>query len=157
MGTEHPYGDALDVAKTFLESGGEQIQMYNSNYYGVFGVTATTEQYCNDLKEYICPAVVAWKAEWKEEHGTPEKPKDAIGGQVDIDEAIVYVPINEGTPNGGNFQESWKQYYEAIKSVDENASLAGTRIRPRTIPSLHPGRISGHTYSSARTITACRT
>lgn len=111
--------------KTFLESGGEQIQMYNSNYYGVFGVTATTEQYCNDLKEYICPAVVAWKAEWKEEHGTPEKPKDAIGGQVDIDEAIVYVPINEGTPNGGNFQESWKQYYEAIKSVDENASLAG--------------------------------
>ena len=27
VGTEHPYGDALDVAKTFLESGGEQIQM----------------------------------------------------------------------------------------------------------------------------------
>ena len=69
VGTEHPYGDALDVAKTFLESGGEQIQMYNSNYYGVFGVTATTDQYCSDLENYICPAVVAWKAEWKEEHG----------------------------------------------------------------------------------------
>ena len=40
LGTEHPYGDALDVAKTFLESGGEQVMMYNSNYYGVFGVTA---------------------------------------------------------------------------------------------------------------------
>ncbi len=125
VGTEHPYGDALDVAKTFLESGGEQIQMYNSNYYGVFGVTATTEQYCNDLKEYICPAVVAWKAEWKEEHGTPEDPKDNIGAQINIDEAIVYVPINEGTPNGGNFQNAWKSFYDAIKSVDENASLAG--------------------------------
>lgn len=125
LGTEHPYGDTLDVAKTFLESGGEQIQMYNSNYYGVFGVTATTEQYCNDLKEYICPAVVAWKDEWKEEHGTPEAPKDAIGSRVDIDEAIVYVPINEGTPHGGNFQNSWKSYYEAIKTADPEASLAG--------------------------------
>ena len=35
LGTEHPYGDALDVAKTFLESGGEQIQMYNNNYFGL--------------------------------------------------------------------------------------------------------------------------
>ena len=51
LGTEHPYGDALDVAKTFLESGGEQVQMYNSNYYGVFGVTATIEQYCDDLEK----------------------------------------------------------------------------------------------------------
>lgn len=125
VGTEHPYGDALDVAKTFLESGGEQIQMYTSNYYGVFGVTATTNQYCNDLEKYICPAVVAWKAEWKEEHGTPEEPKDAIGSRVDIDDSIVYVPINEGTPHGGNFQNSWKSYYETIKSADPEASLAG--------------------------------
>ena len=125
LGTEHPYGDALDVAKTFLESGGEQVQMYNSNYYGVFGVTATIEQYCDDLKNYICPAVVAWKEAWKEEHGTPEAPKDNIGARIDIDEAIVYIPINEGTPAGGDFQKAWKSYYDAIKSVDENASLAG--------------------------------
>ena len=58
MGTEHPYGDALDVAKTFLESGGEQVQMYNSNYYGVVNPTSTIEQYCSDLEKYICPGVV---------------------------------------------------------------------------------------------------
>lgn len=120
LGTEHPYGDALDVAKTFLESGGEQVQMYNSNYYGVFGVTATTEQYANDLKEYICPAIVDWKDAWKNEHSN-----DNLSVAIDIDEAIVYVPINEGTPNGGNFQNSWKTFYEAIKSVDENANIAG--------------------------------
>lgn len=126
LGTEHPYGDALDVAKTFLESGGEQVQMYNSNYYGVIGPTVTIEEYCDDLKEYICPAIVAWKNAWKEEHGTPEEPKDNIGAKIDIDEAIVYVPINEGGPVGGDFHRAWKSYCEAIKSVDKKARLAGS-------------------------------
>lgn len=124
VGTEHPYGDALDVAKTFLESGGQQVMMYNSNYYGVFGVTATIDQYCNDLKTYICPAVVAWKDAWEQEHGTPENPTDNFG-KIDIDQAIVYIPINEGTPAGGNFYEAWKQYYNAIKEADPHATLAG--------------------------------
>ena len=124
VGTEHPYGDALDVAKTFLESGGQQVMMYNSNYYGVFGVTATIEQYCNDLKNYICPAVVAWKNAWKQEHGTPDSSKDNFG-KIDIDQAIVYIPINEGTPAGGNFYEAWEKYYNAIKDADPNATLAG--------------------------------
>ena len=124
VGTEHPYGDALDVAKTFLESGGQQVMMYNSNYYGVFGVTATIDQYCNDLKNYICPAVVAWRDAWEQEHGTPASPKDNFG-KIDIDQAIVYIPINEGTPAGGNFYEAWKQYYKAIKDADPNATLAG--------------------------------
>ena len=124
VGTEHPYGDALDVAKTFLESGGQQVMMYNSNYYGVFGVTATIDQYCNDLKNYICPAVVAWKNAWKQEHGTPANPKDNFG-KIDIDQAIVYIPINEGTPAGGNFYKAWEQYYKAIKDADPHATLAG--------------------------------
>lgn len=124
VGTEHPYGDALDVAKTFLESGGQQVMMYNSNYYGVFGVTATIDQYCNDLKNYICPAVVAWKNAWKQEHGTPDNQNDNFG-KIDIDQAIVYIPINEGTPAGGNFYEAWEKYYKAIKDADPNATLAG--------------------------------
>ena len=124
VGTEHPYGDALDVAKTFLESGGQQVMMYNSNYYGVFGVTATIDQYCNDLKTYICPAVVAWKDAWKQEHGTPENPTDNFG-KIDIDQAIVYIPINEGTPAGDNFYVAWEKYYKSIKEADPNATLAG--------------------------------
>lgn len=124
VGTEHPYGDALDVAKTFLESGGQQVMMYNSNYYGVFGVTATIDQYCNDLKNYICPAVVAWKDAWKQEHGTPGSPKDNFG-KIDIDQAIVYIPINEGTPAGNNFYDAWAKYYAAIKDADLKAAVAG--------------------------------
>lgn len=90
VGTEHPYGDALDVAKTFLESGGQQVMMYNSNYYGVFGVTATIDQYCNDLKNYICPAVLAWKNAWKQEHGTSDNPKDNFGALILIRRLSIF-------------------------------------------------------------------
>lgn len=158
VGTEHPYGDALDVAKTFLESGGQQVMMYNSNYYGVFGVTASVERYSEDLKKYICPAVVAWKNAWKEEHGTPDKPKDKIGAVIDIDKAIAYIPINEETPRGSNFYEAWKSYYEAIKFV---ASLWMKKRRssartPPAITDLIPALALLVSSSTAQTTTACR-
>ena len=120
LGTEHPYGDALDVAKTFLESGGEQVMMYNSNYYGVFGVTANYKEYANVLETIIAPAVVEWKEAWKEDH------KDDNLKDVDIDKAIVYIPINEGTPiQGTDTNTAWKAYYEAIKAGDPSATIAG--------------------------------
>lgn len=128
LGTEHPYGDALDVAKTFLESGGEQVMMYNSNYYGVFGVTADYKDYSEVLENIIAPHVKEWKESWNEEHGTPEAPKDNIGAQVDIDEALIYIPINEGSPNVGapDFGVAWKSYYDAIHAGDPEATVAGT-------------------------------
>lgn len=149
LGTEHPYGDALDVAKTFLESGGEQVQMYNSNYYGVFGVLADYKEYSEVLETIIAPAVVEWKKAWNEEHGTPENPKDNIGARINIDKAIVYIPINEGTPIVGGVETAkelgyedkggwignldrnegyfipWQSYYEAINKGDPNATVAG--------------------------------
>lgn len=126
VGTEHPYGDALDVAKTFLESGGEQIQMYNQNYYGGSGPKAKKAEYCDALKNYICPAVVAWKEAWNEEHGTPENPKDNIGARVDIDKAIAYAPINEGGVHvDDNVNNCFKAYYDTIKEADPNATIVG--------------------------------
>ncbi|MEI3220209.1 MAG: hypothetical protein V8S08_12110 [Lachnoclostridium sp.] len=126
LGTEHPYGDALDVAETFLASGGEQVMMYNSNYYGVFGVTADYRDYSKVLKETIAPYVYEWKQNWKAKHGTPNNPKDELG-RVDIDAAIIYIPINEGTPvNGANNSNiAWKAYYDAIKAGDPDATIAG--------------------------------
>lgn len=97
LGTEHPYGDALDVAESFFMSGGEMVQMYCSNYYAIFGPVATNVQYAKDLKDIIAPAVVKWKNEWKDRHGTPDNYKDELG-KIDIDKAIVYLPINEGSP-----------------------------------------------------------
>ncbi len=114
LGTEHPYGDALDVADEFFESGGEQIQMYNSNYYGVFGVTANAYEYGNVLQTVIAPYVADWKNTMREKY-------------PDIDSRMVYIPINEGTPVNGvsNFNEAWKIYYNAIKASDPQAVIAG--------------------------------
>ncbi len=114
LGTEHPYGDALDVADEFFESGGEQIQMYNSNYYGVFGVTANAYEYGNVLETIIAPHVASWKDTMREKY-------------PDIDSKMVYIPINEGTPVNGvaNFNEAWKIYYNAIKKADPAAVIAG--------------------------------
>ncbi len=125
LGTEHPYGDALDVAETFLTSGGEQVMMYNSNYYGVFGVTANYKDYAKVLEETIAPYVHEWKQQWKETHGTPGDSKDELG-KIDIDRALIYIPINEGTPvNGADTNTAWKAYYDAIKAGDPEATLAG--------------------------------
>ncbi|MDR2902909.1 MAG: hypothetical protein LBU77_00130, partial [Clostridiales bacterium] len=130
LGTEHPYGDALDVAKTFLESGGQMVQMYNSNYYAIFGPTVTSQEYATVLETVIAPAVVEWKKQWKEEHhADPVTGIDDLG--LDIDKAIHYLPINEGTPNRGagngdqGFFNSWRMFYEAIKRADPKATVAG--------------------------------
>lgn len=106
LGTEHPYGDALDVAEEFFEAGGEMVMMYNSNYYGVFGVSASAEDYAEVLRTVIAPAVAAWKDSMREEY-------------PDIDKMLVYIPINEGTPatlasGEYNFNRAWKLYYDAI-------------------------------------------
>ncbi len=114
LGTEHPYGDALDVADEFFEAGGQQVQMYNSNYYGVFGVTANANDYGEVLKNTIAPYVAQWKDTMREKY-------------PDIDSRIVYIPINEGTPVNGvaSFDEAWKIYYNAIKASDPKAIVAG--------------------------------
>ena len=116
LGTEHPYGDALDVAEEFFEAGGQQVQMYNSNYYGVFGVTADASDYGDVLKNTIAPHVAKWKNENRSKY-------------PDIDSRIVYIPINEGTPanvnDGYNFNAAWKIYYDSIKASDPTATIAG--------------------------------
>lgn len=120
LGTEHPYGDALDVTKSFLESGGEQVMMYNSNYYGVFGVTANHKEYADVLKNKIAPKVVEWKEAWKRDHANDNL------SFVDIDKALIYIPINEGTPkNDTGFNQAWEAYYDAIKEGDPAATIAG--------------------------------
>ena len=114
LGTEHPYGDALDVADEFFEAGGEQVQMYTSNYYGVFGVTANANDYGSVLKNIIAPKVAEWKDSMREKY-------------PDIDSRIVYIPINEGTPVNGvsGFNAAWKIYFDSIRASDPKAVIAG--------------------------------
>lgn len=129
VGTEHPYGDSLDIAKTFLESGGEMVQMYNSNYYAIFQPTQYYQDYVEELRNVICPAVVEWKAKWKEEHNAdPVTGIDDLG--LNIDKAIVYLPINEGDSSrskvsGEDIRHAFEAYYKVIKEVDPKATVGG--------------------------------
>lgn len=118
LGTEHPYGDALDIADEFFEAGGEMVMMYANGYYGKFGTNVEASEYAAVLKNEICPAVVEYKNSVKDKY-------------PNIDSELVYIPINEGTPRVFNGEtqdtifEVWKMYYDAIREVDENAAIAG--------------------------------
>lgn len=118
LGTEHPYGDALDVADAFFESGGEIVMMYNNGYYGKFGVDAEATDYAAVLTDKICPAVVEYKDKMREKY-------------PDIDNMLVYVPINEGQPRvidgtrQDTIMECWKIFYDAIKAADPGAVVCG--------------------------------
>lgn len=129
LGTEHPYADALDVAETFLESGGQMVQMYNSNFYAIFQPKQFYQDYVVQLKEVIVPYVTEWKNNWKKKHHhNPETGLDDLG--LNIDKALVYLPINEGDSNrskvdGEDFRQIFEAYYNAIKEVDPLATVGG--------------------------------
>ena len=124
---EHPYGDALDVAESFFRAGGEYIHMYNNSYFSEFAPpsnVATTDYYVGILKDEIVPHVLEWKNKWKEKHHYDEKTGlDDLG--IDIDKAIVYVPINESNPTSEGLHKSWKKYYDTIKELDPRATVGG--------------------------------
>lgn len=129
LGTEHPYADALDVAETFLESGGQMVQMYNSNFYAIFGPKQYCQDYVKQFKEVIVPYVTEWKNKWKKKHHhNPATGLDDLG--LNIDKALVYLPINEGDSNrskveGEDFRQIFEAYYKAIKEVDPLATVGG--------------------------------
>lgn len=129
LGTEHPYADALDVAETFLESGGQMVQMYNSNFYAIFGPKQFYQDYVVQFKKVIVPYVTEWKNNWKKKHHhNPETGLDDLG--LNIDKALVYLPINEGDSrrskvDGEDFRQVFEAYYKAIKEVDPLATVGG--------------------------------
>ena len=129
LGTEHPYADALDVAETFLEAGGQMVQMYDSNFYAIFQPKQYCQDYVKQFKEVIVPYVTEWKNKWKEKHHhNPATGLDDLG--LNIDKALVYLPINEGDSNrskveGDDFRQIFEAYYNAIKEVDPLATVGG--------------------------------
>lgn len=115
-GLQHPNGDILNIADTFLEAGGDSIQI-------------------------ACPDIYAnWPYEFESIPEYLEKLKEMVRQvkEAGLSERAVYVPFNE--PNGNwygnitdstvqqNFFSAWKQAYDAIKSVDPNAKIAGTNL-----------------------------
>lgn len=119
-GLQHPTGDVLDVAGTFISAGGEQVQIYLQDIYALWPYEQTSfEEYLSHIEEMI-PKIVALRE-----------------SNPDYNGKLVYVPFNE--PDGiwyGNigwdtsvqsrFNDNWLSAYTLIKELDPDALIAGT-------------------------------
>lgn len=119
-GLQHPTGDVLDVAGTFISAGGEQVQIYLQDIYALWPYEQTSfDEYLSHIEEMI-PKIVALR-----------------NSSLEYSGKFVYVPFNE--PDGiwyGNigwdtavqsrFNQNWLSAYTLIKSLDPDALIAGT-------------------------------
>jgi hypothetical protein len=107
-GTQHPNGDALQVAPQFVRDGGKNILIYMQDYY-------STWPYPNPgISSYL--TVVA--AEATAVVADPNRSK------------YIYVPFNEPdqqwySGNLAGLEADWKLVYQKIRSIDPTARIAG--------------------------------
>ena len=103
--------------------------MYLPNFYSyALGVSADYKEYAKVMRDKIVPHIVEWKENWKKKHGVTDGNPDELAKRIDIDKAIIYLPINEGAPRNGtdDFGVAWLEYYNAIKAAAPNATIGGT-------------------------------
>lgn len=74
-GMQHPNGDVLDIAKTFLDAGGKHIQIYVPDYYALWFYEFTGTDYYLDILEMQAKACI----------------------EAGIEDDVVYVLYNEPT------------------------------------------------------------
>ncbi len=118
-GLQHPTGDVLDVAETFIEAGGEQVQIYLQDIFALWSYEYTDiDDYLERIKEMV-PKIVALR-----------------DSHPDFSGKFVYVPYNEpdGIWFGGindradvqdKFNDYWQKAYTLIKELDPDALIGG--------------------------------
>lgn len=126
-GMQHPNGDVLDIADTFLDAGGKHIQIYVPDYYALWFYEFTGTDYYLDILEMQAKACI----------------------EKGIAEDVVYVLYNEPTANwiGGSYKYVdddgttgtatgwdsmnwfWKDMVEKLREVYRNA---GIQSQPKT-------------------------
>lgn len=118
-GLQHPTGDVLDTAETFIKAGGEQVQIYLQDIYALWSYEYTgMDDYLSRIREMV------------------PKIADLRDSNPAFEGKLVYVPFNE--PDGiwyGNvnndtsvqnkFNENWKAAYELIRELDDKALIGG--------------------------------
>lgn len=114
-GLQHPGGDVLEMADTFLQAGGKSIQVYCPDIHANWPY----EDESKDMKAYE-QKIRKMVREIKEKG---------------IQEHVVYIPFNE--PDGQQYKSiekgdskqflaDWKYLYDVIKDEDPTAKIAGS-------------------------------
>ena len=122
-GMQHPNGDVLDIAKTFLDAGGKHIQIYVPDYYALWFYEFTGTEYYLDILEMQAKACI----------------------EAGIEEDVVYVLYNEPTAQwiGGSYQDhdgnpvsGWDSMYwfwlDMVEKLREVYQEAGVETEPKT-------------------------
>ena len=117
-GMQHPNGDVLDIAKTFIDAGGKHIQIYVPDYYALWFYEFTGTDYYLDILEMQAKACI----------------------EAGIAEDVVYVLYNEPTADwlgsNGYVDDTgkkvtgwdsmywyWKAMVEKLREVYEEAGI----------------------------------
>ncbi|MDO4563474.1 MAG: hypothetical protein Q4C12_06525 [Clostridia bacterium] len=121
-GMQHPTGDVLDVTETFLQAGGEQVQIYMQDIFALWAYEYTgMEDYLSRIRTMV-PKIVQLR----------ESSSDYAG-------KIVYIPFNE--PDGiwynnidssaavqASFNADWKRACDLIRKLDPEALIGGANF-----------------------------
>lgn len=123
-GMQHPNGDVLDIAKTFMDAGGKHIQIYVPDYYALWFYEFTGTDYYLDILRMQAEACI----------------------EAGIAEDVVYVLYNEPTANwlgsdgyvddNGNKVTGWDSMYwywkKMVETLREVYEDAGIETAPKT-------------------------
>ncbi len=122
-GMQHPNGDVLDIAKTFLDAGGKHIQIYVPDYYALWFYEFTGTEYYLDIVEMQAKACI----------------------EAGLAEEVVYVLYNEPNENwlggtyhdhDGNTVSGWDSlnwfWLDMVERLREVYKDAGVKTEPKT-------------------------
>lgn len=118
-GMQHPSGDVLRVSESFIEAGGEEIQIYMQDAFGVWEYEGTRE----DVRDTYFPLI-----------------REMIPKLMEspYHDYMVCVPYNEpnniwfsgymASEEDNGFLTLWKEAYDLIKELDPEMKVAGPNL-----------------------------
>ncbi|MCD8049578.1 MAG: discoidin domain-containing protein [Clostridia bacterium] len=118
-GLQHPTGDVLDVADTFISAGGEQVQIYLQDIYALWSYEYTgIDDYLEKIAEMV-PKIVELR-----------NSDESFAGKLvyipfNEPDGIWYTNINSSTTVQDTFNADWKAAYNLIRSLDPDALIGG--------------------------------
>ncbi len=118
-GLQHPTGDVLDVAKTFISAGGEQVQIYLQDIYALWSYEYTgMDDYLAKIKEMV-PKIVALR------ESDPSFAGKLVYVPFNEPDGIWYQNVDSNTNVQNTFNQNWKAAYDTIRSLDPEALIGG--------------------------------
>lgn len=121
-GLQHPTGDVLDVAGTFISAGGEQVQIYLQDIYALWPYEQTSfEEYLSRI-EVMIPKIVELR------NSNPDYKGKFVYVPFNEPDGIWYGNINSSASVQSRFNSNWLDAYKLIKSLDPDALIGGISL-----------------------------